>query len=179
MKSLTEGNTECLPDLGYIILSAIIGGPFGFYCSYKIWQSLNTTIILTDQKIIKKQPSGKQIQFYWGEVKKITIFLTDQGGHLVFYRKKGSPIFDDKNRIFCQLSVSKEKHFLSPDAANLILTKIDRYNISVKGKRALLEEIAQTPHQSQLTSTRPFAQNATGTNHLPGRRSAPQKPTPK
>ena len=63
-KMLSQGCTECVPDLGYIILCTIIGGPFAFLCSYKIFQNLKSKIILTNQKIINKQALGSEIQLY-------------------------------------------------------------------------------------------------------------------
>jgi hypothetical protein len=98
---------------------------------------------------------------------------------LIFTRNKGSALFNDNKRIFCPPGLSKERPFLSREAANLILKKIDLYNISIKGKRELLEEIIKTPHKSQQAPTRPVAQNMTGRNQLPVRPSSAQKPTPK
>jgi len=176
---LTQGNTECLPDSGYIILCTILGGPFGFYCTYKIWQSLKTKVILTDQKIIKKQPFGKEIQLNWSEIKKVRIISAEKGTQLVFTRTKGPAFFDDNSRIFCPPALNNERPFISPDAATLILKKIDLYNISIKGNRALLEEIIKTPHPSQQEPTRSAAQYMTGANRLPPRPSSAQRPTPK
>lgn len=162
---LTTGNTECLPDLGYIILCTVIGGPFALFCSYKIWQNLNSKTILTDQKIISKQPSGREIQLYWTEIKKVRIFSANQANQLVFTRSKGASLFDDNGRIFCPPGLSKKRPFISPDAADLILKKIDRYNIFVKGERALLEEIIKTPdirsghHQLKNTHPNDLSQN--------------------
>ena len=179
LKLLAEGNTECLPDLGYIILCTILGGPFAFFITYKIWQDQKAKIILTDQKIIKKQPFGKEIQLYWSEIKNVRILSAKESNQLIFTRNKGSALFNDNKRIFCPPGLNKERPFLSREAANLILKKIDLYNISIKGKRELLEEIIKTPHKSQQGPTRPVAQNMTGRNHLPVRPSSPQKPTPK
>jgi hypothetical protein len=179
LKLLTEGNTECLPDLGYIILCTILGGPFAFFITYKVWQDLKTKIILTDQKIIKKQPFGKEIQLYWSEIKKVRILSAKESNQLVFTRNKGSALFNDNKRIFCPPGLNKESPFLSRDAANLILKKIDLYNISIKGKRELLEEIIKTPPKSQQGPTRPVAQNMTGRSRMPDRPSSAQRPTPK
>ena len=179
INSLTTGNTECLPDLGYIILCTILSGPFALFCSYKIWQNLKSKTILTEQKIINKQSSGKEIQLYWSEIKKVRIFSTNQASQLVFTKSKGPALFDNNNRIFCPPGLSKKKPFISRDAANLILKKIDRYNIAIKGERALLEEIIQTPHKSQQAPTRPVTQNMPATNHLPVRPPLAQKPTSK
>ena len=154
---LTTGNTECLPDSGYIILCTILSGPFALFCSYKIWQNLKSKTILTEQKIINKQASGKEIQLYWSEIKKVRIFSANQAHQLVFTRNKGASLFDDSGRIFCPPGLSKKRPFISRDAANLILKKIDRYNISVKGERTLLEEIIKMPHKSQQAPTRTFA----------------------
>ena len=181
LKMLTQGNAECLPDPGYIILCTILGGPFAFFITYKIWQDLKTKVILTDQKIIKKQPSGKEIQLYWSEIKKVRIISVDAGSQLIFTRNKGSALFNDSKRIFCPPNLNKERPFLSRDAANLILKKIDRYNISVKGNRELLEVIIITPHKPQQGPTSPIAQNLTTRNRLPLKPSPTptQKPTPK
>jgi hypothetical protein len=175
----TTGNTECLPDSGYIILCTILGGPFAFFCSYKIWQNLNSKTILTDQKIINKQSPGKEIQLYWSEIKKVRIFSANQAHQLVFTKNKGASLFDDNGRIFCPPGLSKKRPFISRDAANLILKKIDRYNISVKGERTLLEEIIKMPHKSQQGPTEIGTQSMSATNRLPVRPSAAQKPTPK
>ena len=137
-KMVSQGNTGCLPDLGYILICTIIGGPFAFWCSYKIWQNQKSKIILTDQKIIKKKPFGKEIQLYWSEIKKIKIISGDAGTQLFFTRNKGLGLFDNKNRIFCPPSLKQERPFLPPDAVNLILSKIDLYNIPIKGEKALL-----------------------------------------
>ncbi|MGD9045860.1 MAG: hypothetical protein PVG06_19260 [Desulfobacterales bacterium] len=179
IKALRQGNTECLPDLGYIILCTILGGPFALFCSYKIWQHSKTAIILTNQKIVKKKPSGKEIQLYWSEIKKVRIISTEHGSQLNFTKTKGRALFNDKNRIFCPPDLSKEKPFLPPDAANLILKKIDRYNITVKGNRDLLEEIIKTPHQSQQEPTGIETQNITPTTHFLIWPSSAKKPTPK
>ncbi len=179
LKLLTEGNTECLPDLGYILFCTILFGPFVFFASYKFRKILKTKIILTDQRIIKKPPSGKENQFYWNEIKKIEFFSGKGGKQLVFTINEGPSLFDDSNRILCPTNPNKERPFLSREAANLILKKIDLYNISVMGKRELLAEIIKTPHKSQKGRTRPVAQNMTGRNRMPVRPSAPQKPTPK
>jgi hypothetical protein len=178
-KMLSQGCTECVPDLGYIILCTIIGGPLSFVCSYKIWQNLKSKIILTDQRIVQKQAFGKEIQLYWREIKKIKIIEGAGGTQLVLTNNKGSALLGDTNRIFCPPTQKKGRFFISPDAAYLILKKINRYNIPVKGERWLLEEIIQAPHQSQQARTRAVAQNIIGTNHLPVRPSSPQKPTPK
>ncbi len=176
---LTQGNAECLPDLGYIILCAILGAPFAIFITYKISQDLKSKIILTDQKIIQKQRSGKEIQLYWSEIKKVRILSADQCSQLVFTRNKGSALFNDKKRIFCPPAPNEERPFISRDAVNLILKKIDRYNIPINGNRELLEEIIKTPHQAQQWPTRPVAQNMTTKNHLPAKPSSAQKPTPK
>jgi len=176
---LAEGNTECLPDLGYIIFCTILGGPFAIFITYKIWQDLKTKVILTDQKIIKKQPFGKEIYLYWREIKKVRIISADAYNQLVFTRGKGSALFNDSSRIFCPPDLKKEKPFLSRDAANLILKKIDLYKISIKGNRELLEEIIKAPHKSQQAPTRPIAQNITARNRVPIRPSSTQKPTAK
>jgi hypothetical protein len=171
---------DFIKDLvGYIILCSILGGPFVFFISYKILQNLKTKVILTDQKIIKKLPSGKEIQLYWNEIKYITIISIDAGTQLHLTKNKGLAIFDDNNRVHCPSAPNKEKPFLSRDAANLILKKIDLYNISVKGKRELLEEIVQTPHKSQQGPTKPVTQNTTGRDRMPDRPSSAQRPTPK
>ena len=178
-KMLSQGCTECVPDLGYIILCTIIGGPFAFLCSYKILQNLKSKIILTDQKIINKQAFGKDIQLYWGEIKKVKIMDGDGGTQLVFTKTKGAALFDNNSRIFCPPALSKKRPFISRDAAYLILKKISRYSIPVKGERWLLDEIIQTPHQSQQPSTRPIAQKVTAKNRLPVKPPPIPKPTPK
>lgn len=170
LKLLTEGNTECLPDLGYIILCIVLGGPFAFFITYKVWQDLKTKVILTDQKIIKKQPFGKEIQLYWREIKKVKIISADAYNQLVFTKSKGAALFNDNSRIFCPPDLNKERPFLPREAANLILKKIDRYNISIKGNRALLEEIIKTPRKPQQGHTR---------NRVPVNPSSPQNPEPK
>jgi hypothetical protein len=176
---LTTGNTECLPDLGYIILCTILSAPFAIFITCKISQNLKSKIILTDQKIIQRQHSGKEIQLYWGEIKKVRILSADQCSQLIFTRNKGSALFNDKKRIFCPPIPNEDRPFISRDAVNLILNKIDRYNIPIDGNRALLEEIIKAPHQSQQWPTRPVAQNMTTKNHLPAKPSSAQKPTPK
>jgi hypothetical protein len=178
-KMLTQGSTECLPDLGYIILCSILGGPFAFFISYKFWKILKTKIILTDQRIIKKPPSGKEIQLYWNEIKKIEISSGKGGNLLIFTRNERSALFDDSNRILCPPNPNKERPFISREAANLILKKIDLYNISIRGNRELLEEIIKTPHKSRQGPTRPVAQNMTGRNRMLDRPSSAQRPTPK
>jgi hypothetical protein len=178
-KMLSQGCTECVPDLGYIILCTIIGGPLAFVCSYKIWQNLKSKIILTDQRIVQKQAFGKEIQLYWKEVKKIKIIDGAGGTQLVLTNNKGSALLGDTNRIFCPPTLSNKSPFISRDAANLILKKIHRYNIPIKGERWLLDEIIQTPHQSQQPPTLPVAQNMTAKNSLRVRPSTAQKPVPK
>jgi hypothetical protein len=178
-KMLSQGCTECVPDLGYIILCTIIGGPLAFVCSYKIWQNLKSKIILTDQRIVQKQAFGKEIQLYWKEVKKIKIIAAVGGTQLVLTNNKGSALLGDTNRIFCPSALSNKSPFISRDAANLILEKIHRYNIPIKGERWLLDEIIQTPHQSQQPPTLPVAQNMTAKNSLRVRPSTAQKPVPK
>lgn len=178
-KMLIQGCTECVPDLGYIILCTIIGGPLSFVCSYKIWQNLKSKIILTDQRIVQKQAFGKEIQLYWKEVKKIKIIAAVGGTQLVLTNNKGSALLGDNNRIFCPPVLSKKRPFMSPFAANLILKKINRYNIPVKGERWLLAEIIQPPHPSQQIPTRPATQNITAKNYVPARPSLVQKSTPK
>ena len=145
---LATGNTECLPDSGYITLCTILSGPFALFCSYKIWQNLKSKTILTEEKIINKQASGKEIQLYWSEIKKVRIFSANQGHELVFTRNKGASLFNDSGRIFCPPGLSKKRPFISHDAANLILKKIDRYNIFVKGERTLLEGIIKIPQSN-------------------------------
>ena len=130
---LTEGNTECLPDPGYIIFCTILGGPFAVFITYKVWQDLKTKVILSDQKIIKRQPFGKETQLYWSEIKKVRIFSAKESNQLIFTRNKGSALFNDNKRIFCPPNLNNERPFLSREAANLILKKIDLYNISIKG----------------------------------------------
>jgi len=179
INSLATGNTECLPDIGYILLCTILSGPFALFCSYKIWQNLKSKTILTEQKIINKQSSGKEIQLYWSEIKKVRIFSANQASQLVFTKSKGPALFDNNNRIFCPPGLSKKRPFISRDAANLILKKIDRYNISVKGERVLLEKIIKTPHKPQQTPTRSTTQNRAAKNPLPVRPPSGQKPTPK
>jgi len=156
-KMLSQGCTECLPDLGYIILCTILGGPFAILISYKIWQNLKAKIILTDQRIVQKQASGKEIQLYWREIKKIKILGGDGWTQLVLTNNTGSALLGDTNRIFCPSAPKNGRLSIPPDAANLILKKIDRYNISVKGERTLLEEIIKMPHKSQQAPTRTFA----------------------
>lgn len=175
-KMLSQGCAECVPDLGYIILCTIIGGPFAFVCSYKIWQNLKSKIILTDQKIINKQAFGKEIHLYWREIKKIKIIDGDGGTQLVLTNNKGSALLGDNNRIFCPPVLSKKNPFISRDAANLILNKIHRYNISIKGERWLLEEIIQP---SQQAPTRPVAQNITTNNRILVKPPPIPTPTPK
>jgi hypothetical protein len=178
-KMISQGCTECVPDLGYIILCTIIGGPLGFVCSYKIWQNLKSKIILTDQKIINKQAFGREIQLYWSEIKKIKIIDGAGGTQLVLTNNKGSALLGDNNRIFCPPALSNKSPFISRNAANLILKKIHRYNIPIKGERWLLEEIIKPPHPSQQAPTRPVAQNITPKNRLPVKPRPAQKPTPK
>ena len=168
-----------MPDLGYIILCTIIGGPLAFVCSYKIWQNLKSKIILTDQRIVQKQAFGKEIQLYWKEVKKIKIIDGAGGTQLILTNNKGSALLGDTNRIFCPPALSNKSPFISRDAANLILKKIHRYNIPIKGERWLLDEIIQTPHQSQHPPTLPVAQNMTAKNSLRVRPSTAQKSVPK
>jgi hypothetical protein len=179
LKLLTEGNTECLPDLGYIILCTILGGPFALFITYKIWQDLKTKVILTDQKVIKKQPFGKETQLYWREIKRVKIISADTFNQLVFTKSKGSALFSDNGRIFCPPDLNNEKPLLSREAASLILEKIDRYNISIKGNREYLEEIIKATPQPQQNTIRRVAQNTTARNHTPMRPSSPKKPTPK
>ena len=157
LEILAQGCTECIPDLGYIIFCSILGGPFAIIISYKIWQSLNTKIIFTDQSIIKKQSWSKETQIGWNEIKKIKVLKGDKGMELMFTRNKGSAIFDNSNRIFCLLILRYERSSVSSAAANLILAKIDTYNISVKGERKALEEMAQKTHQLRHSPSRPAA----------------------
>jgi hypothetical protein len=178
-KMLSQGCTECVPDLGYIILCTIIGGPLSFVCSYKIWHNLKSKIILTDQRIVQKQAFGKEIQLYWRAIKKIKIIEGAGGTQLVLTNNKGSALLGDTNRIFCPPTQKKGIFFIPPDAANLILKKIDRYKITVKGDRTLLEDVVQPPHQSQQASARPVTPNINGTNHLPAGPSSPHRPTPR
>lgn len=178
-KMLSQGCTECVPDLGYIILCTILGGPFAFIISYKIWQNLKSKVILTDQRIVQKQASGREIQLYWKEIKKIKILGGDGWTQLVLTNNTGSALLGDNNRIFCPSTPKKGRPSIPPDAANLILKKIDLYKISVKGDRTLLEEIIKAPHKSQQAPTRPVAQNTPSRTRMPVRPSSTQKPTPK
>ena len=178
-KMLSQGCTECLPDLSYIILCTILGGPFAFLISYVIWQHLKSKIILTDQRIVQKLASGKKIQLYWKEIRKVQIIPAAVGPRLILTSNKGPNLLGDTNRIFCPISLSQKNQLLPRVAANLILKKIDRYNIPVKGNRDLLEGIIKTPHQSQQGPARIGIQNITAPNRLPSRPSSAQKPTPK
>ena len=167
---ITEGSSECLPDLGYIIFCSILGGPFAIIISYKIWQALNTKILLTDQSITKKQPWGKKIQFGWNEIKKIKIFEGDKGAELMFTRNSGSALCDNSNRLFCLLILRYERPSLSSAAANLILNKIDTYSIFVTGDREALEQMVQAPQQTRQGPLNP------GTSNMAGRDSIQHRP---
>jgi len=161
LKLLSDGCTECLPDLGYILFCTVLGGPFALFISYKIWQGLKTKIILSDLRIIKKQPSGKEIQFFWNEIQKIRILSGHGVVQVIFTRKKGSVLLDNNNNKFCTLTLRNEKPVISSAAAYLILNKIESYGISIIGEIELLEEIVQTPHQTRQGPLRPFTPNTT------------------
>jgi len=97
---------------------------------------------------------------------------------LVFTRNKGASLFDDNGRIFCPPGLTKKRPFISSEAANLILKKIDRYNIFVKGDRKILEEIIKTPHKSQQSPPPPITPNSNTANPSPARPPTAQKTTP-
>ncbi len=172
---ITEGSTECVPDLGYIVFCSILGGPFVIIISYKIWQALNTKIVLTEQSIIKKQPWNKKIQFGWNEIKKIEIFEGLKGTELMFTRNSGSALFGNSNRFFCPLILRNKRASLSSAAANLILNKIDTYSIFVKGDREALEQMVQVPHQKRQGPLRSVTPNMSGRNRFQHRPPSIQK----
>jgi hypothetical protein len=145
---LGEFNTSQI-SLDFVIVSAFIGSPFAFFIPYTLWKALGTKIILTDQKIIKKSPSGAELHLYWSEVKKIYITHNDQTKciHLIFTRKKRAVPFDNANRICCPpgalVSTLFSKKNLPGEAAVLIRNKIHLYRIRVKGSRTHLDEIVR------------------------------------
>lgn len=180
---LEEFNTSRI-SLDFVIVSAFIGSPFAFFISYNLWKALGTKIILTDQKIIKRSPSGAELHLYWSEVKKIYITHNDQTKciHLIFTRKKWSVPFDNANRICCPpgalVSTLFNKKNLPGEAAVLIRNKIQLYRILVKGSITHLDEIVRKslPGLNRPAVPPPLK---TGRKRLPAGSSSSQTPTPK
>lgn len=158
-----------------------IACPFAFLISYKCWKAMGTKVILTDQKIIKKTPRGKERHLYWNEIKKISITTSfkPNGIYLVFSRKKLSTPFNRGNRILCPSGTLFSKTCLSEDAARLILNQIDKYKISAKRVRGFLEEIMSKSSSSLKGQARPLIPNNFGRKRVPARPSSTQRPTPK
>jgi len=176
----THGNTDCLPSLDYIIACSILGGPFAFYISYKWWKALRTKVILSNQSLLRKPPSGTGLQLRWSEIKKIYITenTKDDFINLIFTRNKRYRPFDNKNYIVLDAYPMSKKNWLW-DAAGLILENIDRYKIPIKGERKILQEIANKNSKASPGPNRPAVSNMTGKNSLQARPSSHQTPTPK
>jgi len=168
-------------SLDHIFAFLPIAGPFAFFISYKFWKALGTKVILTDQKITKKAPSGKELHLNWSEIKKISIIknLDTNCIHLVFSRKKRMVPFDNTNRILCPPGTFFSKTYLPEDAASLILNKIDLYKIPVRGTRGFLEEIVNNSSKSLKGQARPAIPNMAVRKQFPAKPSSSQTPTPK
>ena len=173
-----------VPSSDYILACSVLAFPFVVYISYKWYRNLGIKVILTDQKVIKKPLSGRVLHFDWREIKKIYFTVNPKNENeivsLIFTRKKRYRPFDKKNYIFCSPGpMSKENGFR--EAADLILKKIDKYKISVKGDRAILEEIVRRSANASQTTPRPATplKHQTGNKHLPVGSSSSQTPAPK
>jgi hypothetical protein len=169
------------PSLDFIFASLFIASPFAIVVSYKMCKRLKTKIILTDEKIIRKPPRGKELHMSWSEIKKIKMGLDEKNNclYLVFTRAERYVPFDNDNRIYCPPGSFPSKEYLSRDAANLILKKIDLYKILIEGKREHLEEITKKHNPSLQGPATPAAPNMTGEKRLPARPSSSAAPTPK
>ncbi len=181
---LREFNTSSF-SWDYVIVCSFITIPFAFFISYYLWKALGTKVKLTDQKIIKKSPSGAELHLYWRDVKKIYITQNDQTKciHLIFTRKKRAVPFDNANRICCPPGALDSNLFskknLSGVAAGLFLNKIHLYTIRVKGNRTPLDEIVKKFSKSLQGVNRPAVPPPlpTSRKRLPAGSSSSQTPT--
>jgi hypothetical protein len=179
-----EFNTSSL-SLEFVIVCSVFSIPFAFFISYNLWKAVGTKIILTDQKIIRKSPSGSEFHLYWRDVKTINISESNHCIHLIFSRKKRSVAFDNANRICCPpgalLSTFFNNKYLSGEAAVLIQNKIHQYKIRVKGNGTSLDEIVRKTSKSLQGLNRPAVPPPlpTGRKRLPAGSSSSQTPTPK
>ena len=131
-------------SLEHLLVFSVIAGPFAFFISYKFWKALGTKVIFTDQKIIKKTTSGKEIHLNWSDLKKINITKNPEMNcfYFVFSRKKRLVPFANASRIFCPPARFFGKTNLSNEAIRFILKKINLYKIPVDGNREFLDELS-------------------------------------
>jgi Ca2+/Na+ antiporter len=134
---------------------------FVFYVSNRMSKDLETKIILTNEKIIRKPPFSKEFRMSWSAIEKITIGPGHHLGPLQFLGGKNSLIFTRKkrkflsiffNHIHCPPGVEK---YLSADAAKLILRNSALYHIPIEGKIELLEEISRNSMTDVLSQQTP------------------------
>jgi hypothetical protein len=148
-----------------ILLFTPIAAPFVFYVSYKMWKDLETKIILTNERIIRKQPFSKDLHMSWSDINKVTIGKAMKGKiqdrtrvYLMFTRKKQRFLFNRGETIHCpSAGLFSKDNSLSRDAANLLLRNIDLYRIPIKGERELLEAMAGKPDKSLHETSTPTA----------------------
>ena len=172
-----------LPSLDYILACSVLAFPFAFLISYKWYKTLGIKVILTDQKVIKKPHSGRELHLYWKEIKKIYIAQNPNNKivNLTFTRNKRYRPFNKDDQIHCPPGALLNRKHLSWEAADLILKKIDSYKIPVKGDRAILAEIVRRFDNSSQSAVRPAAPltHQKSRKHLPAGSTSSQTPTPK
>ena len=158
---------------------------FGFPISYHFWRTMGTKIILTDQKIIKKSPSGAERHLYWSEIKTIYIKQKMHCIQLLFTRKSIVLPFDSANRICCPpgglLTHLLRKTNLSGEAAVFIRNKIHLHRIHIDWGRVYLDEIVRKHIKSLDELNRPAAPSHLKTvyNRLPAGSSSSKTASPK
>ncbi len=158
-----------------------IAGPFAFFISYKFWKVMGTKVILTDQKVIKKTPRGKELHLNWSEIKRINIIKIAETNshHFTFSRKNTIVPFANASRIFCPPGALLSRTKLSEEAINFIFNKINLYKIPVKVPGGLFEEIFNISGNSLKGQGRPLIQNPAARKRSRARPSSTQTPTPK
>ena len=138
-----------------------IVAPFVFYVYNRMLKDLETKIILTNEKIFRKQPFSKECHMSWSDIEKITIGPGHHRGPFQFFGGKNSLMFTRKkreflsnfyNHIHCPPEVER---YLSADAAKLILRNIALYRIPIEGKIELLEEISRNSMTEVLSQQIP------------------------
>jgi hypothetical protein len=148
-----------------ILRFCLIVSPLIFYVSYKMWKDLETKIILTNEKIIRTQPFGKDLHMRWSDIKRVTIGAVIKKNiqdrtrvYLMFTGKKHSSLSSRAETIHCPSAGFFSKgNLLSRDAANLILRNIDMYSIPIKGEKERLEELAEEPDKAKQGTARSMA----------------------
>ncbi len=148
-----------------ILRFCLIVSPLIFYVSYKMWKDLETKIILTNEKIIRTQPFGKDLHMRWSDIKRVTIGAVIKKNiqdrtrvYLMFTGKKHSSLSSRAETIHCPSAGFFSKgNLLSRDAANLILRNIDMYSIPIKGEKERLEELAEEPDKARQGTARSMA----------------------